>query len=241
MDLMVPLRVQIDATSCTAIPQPMHTLQEQEDTTSTTTSARVSIETATQTATTTSTSDTTGTALSALLQGVQVPAESVRFVQVANPWPNHTIFFESSLELPLCVSSTPILASGPAGWVTLHNHRTEPVSLNASHQVGTIEATKVMGPQESIAGASPLNQGELVPSHLSPVQQCQLTHLLEQYRGIFSCSEDIGQTPALEHSRDTGATCEAPYRQQNLTVWREEAEQVQQMLESGAIHPSNSP
>ena len=39
MDLMVPLQVQIDATSCNAIPQFMHTLQEQEDPTSTAISA----------------------------------------------------------------------------------------------------------------------------------------------------------------------------------------------------------
>ena len=95
----------------------MHTLQAKEDMASTTDPARVSTEMATQTATistTSSTSDSTGSVLAALLQGVQVPAESVRFMQVTNPWPNHTICFEPSLELPLCVSSTPIVASGPA-------------------------------------------------------------------------------------------------------------------------------
>ena len=139
IDLIVPLQVQIDAASCTAILQPMHTLQAQEDMTSTATSACVSNETATQPATTTSTSDTTGMALAVFLHGVNVLAEFVCFVQVANPWPSLTVCFEPCLKLPLCVSSTPIVASGPAVWVALHNHRTEPVLLNAGHRVGTIE------------------------------------------------------------------------------------------------------
>ena len=123
MEIMVPLYVHITATSCTATPQPLHTLQAQEDSSSNAIPAHVSTETATLTATnptTPSISDTTGSVLAALLQGVQVPAESVCFLaQVANPWPNHTVCFESSLELPLCVSS--IVSSRPAVWVAFHN------------------------------------------------------------------------------------------------------------------------
>ena len=189
---------------------------------------------------TTTTSDTTG---AALLHGVQVPAESARFVQVANPWPNHIVCFEPSLELPLCVSSAPIVASGTAVCVTLHNHREEPVSLNTGHRVDTIKVAEVVGPQENAAGASPSNLGELVPGHLSPVQQHQLTHLLEQYRDIFSHSdEDIRQTPVLEHSIETqGPPVRLLYCQQNPTVQWEDAGQVQQMLERGIICHSNSP
>ena len=84
------------------------------------------------------------------------------------------------------MSFTPIVGSGPVVWVTLHNLRTEPVSLNAGHRVGTLEAAEVVGPQRDAAGDSPLSLSELVPGHLSPVQQHQLTQLLESYRDIFS-------------------------------------------------------
>ena len=109
--------------------------------------------------------------------------------------------------------------------------------------LGTIEAAEVAGPQKNAAGANPSNLGELVPGHLSPIQQRQLTHLLESYRDIFSHNdEDIGQTPMLEHTINTqGPPVRLPYLSQNPTVRREEAEQVQQMLESGVIRPSSSP
>ena len=126
-----------------------------------------STKTALQTATTTSTSDTTGAALATLLQGVQVLAESILFVQVVNPLPNRTIYFKPSLELPLCVSSSPIVASGPVVWIALHNHRAEPLTLNADHQVGTIEAAEVVGPKETAASASPSNLDKLVHSQLT--------------------------------------------------------------------------
>ena len=67
--------------------------------------------------------------------------------------------------------------------------------LNAGHQVGTIEAAEVVEHQENAAGVNPLNKDELVPGHLSPLQQCQLMHLLGSYRDIFSRNDDdIGQT-----------------------------------------------
>ena len=172
MDLMVPLHVRIKAASCIATPQPVRTFQALENTSSKVTPARISTEMATQTATnttTSSTSDTTGSALAALLQRLQVPAESARFVQEVSPWPNHTICFKPSIELPLCVSSTHILSSGSAVWVMLHSLRTEPVSLNAGHQEGTLEAVEVVEPSEDAAVASPSSLGELVHTHLSLV------------------------------------------------------------------------
>ena len=88
-------------------PTSAHTLGSlQEDASSKSVSARVSTKTATQTVTNptiSSTSDTIGSALTALLQRLQAPAEFVHFEQVVNPWPNHTVCFEPSLELPLCV------------------------------------------------------------------------------------------------------------------------------------------
>ena len=101
------------------------------------------------------TSDIAEAAQAALLQGVQVPAESVHFVQVENHWLKHTVCFEPSLKLPLCLSSLPIVANGPAVWVAVHNLRAEPVTLNTGHRVVMIEATEVIGPTEITAKGHP--------------------------------------------------------------------------------------
>ena len=82
--------------------------------------------------------------MAALLQGVQVPSESVQFIQIANPWPNRTVCFKPSLELPLCVSSTLFMSSGPVVWATMHNLKTEPVLLNAGHRVDTWKLQRLL-------------------------------------------------------------------------------------------------
>ena len=109
--------------------------------------------------------------------------------------------------------------------------------------MGTLEAVEVVEPPGDAAGARPSSLSELVPGHLSPVQQRQLAQLLEAYGDVFSRDEDdIGQTPVLEHTIETkGPPVWFPYCRQNPTVWWEEAGQVQQMLESGFISSSNSP
>ena len=106
-------------------------------------------------------------------------AESVRFVQITNSWPHHNIRFDPSLEQPLCLSSSPTQASGPSVWFALHNLRSEPMTLHTRHGVGTIEAMEVMEHVEAAAGDAPLSIGELVPSHLPEVQQCQLMQMVK--------------------------------------------------------------
>ena len=60
---------------------------------------------------------------------------------------------------------------------------------------------------------------------------------------MFSRGEDdLGSTPLLEHAIENhGPPLRQPYRRQNPTVRREEMAQVQQMLSSKVIRPSNSP
>ena len=54
--------------------------------------------------------------------------------------------------------------------------------------------------------------------------------------------DDLGNTPLLEHGIEThGSPLRQPYRRQNPAVRREEMTQVQQMLSSNVIRPSNSP
>ena len=75
-----------------------------------------------------------------------------------------------------------------------------------------------------------------VPEHLSPAQQQQLKALFQEFSDIISQGEeDLCCTPL--HTIET----EGPPLHQNPAVRREEMAQVQQMLSSGVIHPSNSP
>ena len=220
MDLMMPLHMQIDAARCTAIPRPIHTLQAKEEPSSTAKPAHVSVESAMQTATSSSTSGNTEAVQVALLQRVQVPVESVRFVQIANPSPHHTVCFELLLELLLCLSSSTTLANKPSVWVALQNLWFEPMTLHTGHQVGTVETAEIMEPEEAAANSAPMSMGGLVPSHFYPMQQHQLTQLLQQYRDIFSRDDnDIGQAPVLKHIIETQSpSVWLPYHWQNLTV-----------------------
>ena len=82
-----------------------------------------------------------------------------------------------------------------------------------------------------------------LPECLSLLQQQQLNELFKEYSDIFSQGEDdLGNTPLLEHAIEThGPPLRQPYRRQNPAVRREEMAQVQQMLSSNVIRPSNSP
>ena len=82
-----------------------------------------------------------------------------------------------------------------------------------------------------------------VPEHLSPTPQQQLKALFQEFSDIIGQGEDnLGCTPLLQHTIETeGPPLRQPYCCQNPAVRREEMAQVQQMLSSGVIHPSNSP
>ena len=82
-----------------------------------------------------------------------------------------------------------------------------------------------------------------VPEHFSPLQQQQLNDLFREFSDVFSQGEDnLGSTPLLEHTIEMHRPpLRQPYQRQNPVVRREEMAQVQQMLASYVIHPSNSP
>ena len=82
-----------------------------------------------------------------------------------------------------------------------------------------------------------------VPEHLSPLQQQQLNGLFKEFSDVFSQGEDdLGCNPLLEHTIEThGPPLRQPYRRQNPAVRWEEMAQVQQILASDVIRPSNSP
>ena len=67
--------------------------------------------------------------------------------------------------------------------------------------------------------------------------------LFQEYEDIFSQGEDdLGCTPLLQQTIETeGPPLRQPHRRQNPAVRREGMAQVQQMLSTGVIRPSNSP
>ena len=140
------------------------------------------------------------------------------------------------------MSGFPALSIGSEVWVAIHNHRPEPLRLHSGQNVGTLEEVAIADSQPPPAASKPLCQPP-VPEHLSPIQQQQLKDLFQEFSDIISQGEDdLGCTPLLQHTIDMkGPPLRQPYRWQNPAVRREEMVQVQQMLTSGVIRPSNSP
>ena len=180
-----------------------------------------------------------------LLQKADIPPETARLVRCHNPWPTEDVLFCPDGALPAFVTGIPALSSGPELWYAVHNHRPEPLQLHAGQSIGVLEVVHLA---EAPASASPSSQPTKpcqppLPECLSPLQQQQLNELFKEYQDVFSQGEDdLGNTPLLEHAIEThGPPLRQPYRRQNPAVRREEMAQVQQMLSSNVIRPSNSP
>ena len=108
--------------------------------------------------------------------------------------------------------------------------------------VGTLKVVAVADSLPPPAAPSP-HHPPPVPAHLPPTQQQQLKDLFLVFSDIVSQGkDDLGLTPLLQHAIETeGPPLRQPYHCQNPAVRREEMAQVQQMLSSGVIRPSNSP
>ena len=222
MDIMRPLRVCIDMTNGTTTPaqpdpQTIHLNAAQKQ-------------------------DPPTTSRALLLQTTDIPAKTAHLVRCHNTWPNEDVYFCPEEALPTFVSGVSALSSGSAVLVAIHNHRPEPLRLHAGQNVGTLEIVALIDSPPTPAASKPLHQPP-VPEHLSPIQQQQLKDLFQEFSDIISQGEDnLGCTPLLQHTIETkGPPLLQPYRRQNPAVRREEMAQVQQMLTSGVIRPSNSP
>ena len=182
-----------------------------------------------------------------LLQTADIPPETARLVRCHNPWPSEDVLFCPDGALPAFVTGIPALSSGPELWYAVHNHRPEPLQLHAGQSIGVLEVVHLAeapasAPPSSMHSTSSPCQPPL-PENLSPLQQQQLNELFKEYQDVFSQgAKDLGNTPLLEHGIEThGPPLRQPYRRQNPAVRREEMAQVQQMLSSNVIRPSNSP
>ena len=181
-----------------------------------------------------------------LLQTADIPPETARLVRCHNPWPSEDVLFCPDGALPAFVTGIPALSSGPELWYAVHNHRPEPLQLHAGQSIGVLEVVHLA---EAPATASPSSTHPTnpcqppLPECLSPLQQQQLNELFKEFQDVFSQGDDdLGNTPLLKHGIETyGPPLRQPYRRQNPAVRREEMTQVQQMLSSNVIRPSNSP
>ena len=180
-----------------------------------------------------------------LLQTADIPPETARLVRCHNPWPTEDVLFCPNDALPAFVTGIPALSSGPELWYAMHNHRPEPLQLHAGQSIGVLEVVSLAeAPASASASSHPSKPCQPpLPERLSPLQQQQLNKLFKEYSDVFSQGEDdLGNTPLLEHAIEThGPPLRQPYRQKNPAVRREEMTQIQQMLSSNVIRPSNSP
>ena len=142
------------------------------------------------------------------------------------------------------MTGVPALSSGSKLWIAIHNHCPESLRLHSGQNIGVLEVVTVVDAPSSTSKPGPMHPPP-VPEHLSPFQQQQqqLNCLFKEFSDVFSQGEDdLGCTPLLEYTIEThGPPLRQPYRSQNPAVRREEMAQVQQMLASDVIRPSNSP
>ena len=177
-----------------------------------------------------------------LLQTADIPPETAHLVHCHNPWPAEDVLFCPGDALPMFVTGIPALSSGPELWIDIHNHRPEPLQLHSGQNIGVLEVVTLADTPPTASRPGPPRRPPL-PERLSLLQQQQLNDLFQEFSDVFSQGkDDLGSTLLLEHTIEThGPPLRQPYRRQNPAVQREEMSQVQQMLASNVIRPSNSP
>ena len=177
-----------------------------------------------------------------LQQTADIPPETARLVRCHNPWLAEDVLFCPGDALPGFVMGIPALSSGSDLWIAVPNHRPEPLQLHSGQNIGVLEVVTLADMPPTTSRPGPPRRPSL-PERLSPLQQQQLNDLFREFSDVFSQGEDdLGSTPLLDHTIETyGPPLRQPYRRQNPAVRREEMVQVQQMLASNVISPSNSP
>ena len=247
MDIMRPLCIRIDVTNGTATPaQPdpqtihLNAAQQKKTTPLQNATPQPQLSQQQETAMPHATPHATSRAL--LLQATDIPAETARLIRCHNPWSSEDVYFCPEDALPAFVTGVPELSSGSELWIAIHNHRPEPLHLHSGQNIGILKVVTIADAPSSTSKPGPMHQPP-VPEHLLPLQQQQPNGLFKEFSDVFSQGEDdLGCTPLLEHMIEThGPPLRQPYRRQNPAVRREEMAQVQQMLASDVIRPSNSP
>ena len=247
MDIMRPLRVRIDVTNGTATPaqpdpQTIHLNAAQQQKTAPPKNVASQPQASQQQETAMLHAPPHATSRALQLQAADIPAETARLVRCHNPWPSEDVYFCPEDALPAFVTGVPTLSSSSELWIAIHNHRPEPLRLHSGQNISVLVVVTVADSPSSTPKPGHMPQPP-IPEHLSPRQQQQLNGLFKEFSDVFSQGgDDIGCTLLLEHTIEThGPPLRQPYRLQNSAGRREEMAQVQQMLASNVIRPSNSP
>ena len=148
-----------------------------------------------------------------LLQTADIPPDTARLVRCHNPWPAVDVLFCPGDALPAFVTGIPAISSGPELWITVHNHRPEPLQLHSGQNIGVLEVVTLADTPPTASRPGPPSRPPL-PERLSPLQQQQLNDLFREFSDVFSQGEDdFGSTPLLEHTIETyGPPLRQPYR-----------------------------
>ena len=171
---MVLLRLQINVAWCTAIPRLVQTLQAKEEPYSTAKPAHASMDSYTNRYHFFHLGrhwDDPGCAVARGAGAGRICSLCVISKPLATP--NSLLW--SQFRLPSVFVLLSYFGSGSSVWIAIHNLCSEPVTLHTGHRVGTVESAEVVVPTEGVASSVPNSLGRLVPYHLFPVQQCQLT------------------------------------------------------------------
>ena len=178
-----------------------------------------------------------------LLQTADIPPETARLVRCHNLWPTEDVLFCPGDTLSDFVTGIPALSSGSELWNAIHNHRSEPLQLHSGQNISVLEVVTLADTPPPASQTPASLRHPSLPERLSPLQQQELNELFREFSDVFNKGEDdLRSTPLLEHTIETrGPPLRQPYRRQNHAVHREEMAQVQQMLSSNVIRPSNSP
>ena len=105
-----------------------------------------------------------------LLQTADIPPETARLVRCHNLWPAEDVLFCPNDALPAFVTGIPALSSGPELWITIHNHRPEPLQLHSGQNIGILEVVTMADTPPTTSRPGPPRQPP-VPERLSPLQQ----------------------------------------------------------------------
>ena len=244
---MRPFRVRIDVTNGTVMPaqldpQTIHLNAAQQQKTAPPQNAAPQPQASQQQKTATPHATPHAASRALLLQATDIPAKTAQLIHCHNPWPSEDVYFCPVDTLPVFVTGVPALSSGSKLWIVIHNHCPEPLCLHSGQNVGVLEVVTVTNAPSSTSKPGPVHQPPIL-EHLSPLQQQQFNGLFKEFSDVFSqVEDDLGHTPLLEHTIEThGPPLRQPYQHQNPAVRWEEMAQVQQMLASDVIRPSNSP
>ena len=183
-----------------------------------------------------------------LLHTADIPPETARLVRCHNQWSAEDVLYCLDDTLPAFVTGIPALSSGLELWIAIHNHQSELLQPHSGQNIGDLQVVTLADTPPTTSRPSTSSRPDpprhpSLPERLSPLQQQQLNELFREFGNVFSQGEDdLGSTPLLKHTIETrGPPLRQPYRRQNPAVRREEMAQVQQMLASNIIRPSNSP